>query len=63
MKKNKVDIKKLIDEIKGSRRREDLGKKLTESLVHPQFRVRDMRDEAKDMGSHEADKYFGGDAA
>ncbi len=59
----KIDIKKLIKSIKESKPREDLGKKLTEKLVHPQFRERDMKQEARDIGAHGAEQYFGGDAA
>jgi hypothetical protein len=36
-----------------------LSDALTKALVHPAFRERDMRQEAKDMGAHGAKEIWG----
>ena len=35
-----------------------MSEALTNALVHPMFRERDMQQEAKDMGAHGAKEYF-----
>ena len=61
----KADIKNLIKNLKKASKnkvipQETLSDALTKRLVHPQFREKDMRQEAMDMGSHGAREYFGG---
>ena len=59
----KADIKELISNLKKAAKNKTvpettLSDALTKSLVHPAFRERDMRQEAKDMGAHGAKEYF-----
>jgi hypothetical protein len=61
----KEDIKKLISNFKKEVKKKDIPKTtmtdaLTKALVHPMFITRDMREEARAMGSHGAKEYFGG---
>ena len=51
--------KKIIAKIK-SLKKPDWNDKITEFLVNKQFRQRDMRQEAMDIGSHGAKEFFGG---
>ena len=62
----KLDIKNLISNLKKASKNKTipettLSEVLTKALVHPQFRERDMRQDAMDMGSHLSKEYFGGD--
>lgn len=60
----KQDIKKLISNLKKASKNKvvptTMGDALTRAFVHPAFRERDMREEAKSMGAHGATEYFGG---
>jgi hypothetical protein len=59
----KADIKELISNLKKQAKNKTipettLSEALTKALVHPIFRERDMRQEAKDIGAHGAEEYF-----
>ena len=61
----KADIKELISNLKKAAKNKTIpettmSEALTKALVHPQFRERDMRQEAIDMGSHMSKEMFGG---
>lgn len=58
----KSNIKKMIEAVKKNKTLPDttMTDALTKALVHPAFRVRDMKKEAIDMGAHGAKEYFGG---
>jgi hypothetical protein len=61
----KQDIKNLISNLKRASKNKTIPETtmadaLTKALVHPQFRERDMRQEAIDMGSHMSKEMFGG---
>lgn len=60
MKKTNVDVNKLIGKLKKVSPKPSLSEDLTKALVHPEFRVRDMRQEAMDLGSHMSKEMFGG---
>ena len=59
----KEDIKDLISNLKKEAKKKALPEPtmsdaLTKALVHPKFRERDMREEAKEMGAHGAKEFF-----
>ena len=59
----KADIKNLISNLKKAAKNKTIpettmSEALTKALVHPQFRERDMRQEAIDLGAHGAKEYF-----
>ena len=59
----KADIKNLISNLKKAAKNKTIpettmSETLTKDLVHPQFRERDMRQEAIDLGAHGAKEYF-----
>ena len=59
----KEDIKDLISNLKKQAKKKvtpetTISDALTKALVHPAFRERDMRQEAKDIGAHGAKEYF-----
>jgi hypothetical protein len=59
----KADIKNLISNLKKAAKNKTvpettMSEALTKALVHPQFRERDMRQEAIDLGAHGAKEYF-----
>jgi hypothetical protein len=59
----KQDIKELISNLKKQAKNKTIPETtmsdaLTKALVHPTFRERDMRQEAKDIGAHGAEEYF-----
>jgi hypothetical protein len=59
----KADIKELISNLKKAAKNKTIpettmSEALTKAMVHPAFRERDMRQEAKDMGAHGAEEYF-----
>jgi len=61
----KADIRSLISRLKKqaknkgvSQSQPSMSEALTKAFVHPEFRERDMRQEAKDIGAHGAEEYF-----
>lgn len=58
MANNKKSLKQLLSKIKSGKSNE-IGNKENKSTVKPIFRERDMRQEAMDIGSHQAKEYFG----
>jgi hypothetical protein len=59
----KKDIKELISNLKKQAKNKTIpqttiSEALTKAFVHPYFRERDMREEAKEMGAHGAKEYF-----
>ena len=52
----KPDISKVISKL---RRIKQVGKAAT-PVIKPPYRERDMRRESIDMGSHQAEEFFGG---
>lgn len=57
-KKMNKQIDKIVKAMKKEVVKPSMGEALTKALVHPTFRVRDMRQEAMDMGAHGAKEYF-----
>ena len=60
----KQDIKELISNLKKQSKNKvvpetTFSEALTKALVHPQFRERDMREEAKELGAHGAKDIWG----
>lgn len=60
----KEDIKKLISNLKKASKNkvipsETISDALTRAFVHPAFRVKDMKEEARNMGAHGADVWGG----
>lgn len=55
----KIDIGKMIASLK-AKSNPNLNDKITEALAPKLYRERDMRQEAMDIGAHQAKDYFGG---